>query len=375
MISESYIKLYDISDKHFAYLIQFSEKNTQAEGILTLGALRDGLTFYRLTENKKLLDEVEEFRLAKTDEIITFVPPNSLYTKNKNDRTSDYQPFGRETSYIENNVLRKSVENTDENINSTLTNFYNQLRSSEIAEENKLLLSELSSTDKNEITLQSSRSSSSVFLSKWQMGDFLPVENGEYYGGDQGWLGSNSSNGCGPTAAANAVAYLAHTNPSGRGELYDYGNLSSSSAWSKSNYTNHMSEMYDYMDPINAWYGLTDVNQFQGFVELFARTKGIFNLTTRYIEDSDCNYYSSVENFITTGLNSDTPICALNKTFPFINGTYEWHWITITGFIENGPTSNQVVVSTWENKRLLIFTHIGKIFVRLMEDSHTLSKG
>lgn len=348
IISKNFTELYDTSDNHFAHLIQFSTVDGIHNGTLSLGALRNGIVFYELTEDLEFFENSKAFNSGKQDKIIIFVPPMNYFAKAKNDKTSTYELFGRnlgEQTILKSNESVGLEKKNDVIIDLSSVDIYEHLQSDEYEKYNSSILDQIITNDDNSV-LRVSRAGSSASLSKWSKGQFLPVDFGTYYGGAQAWYGSNSGNGCGPTAASNILAYLDDKNSSSYGNLYQEDDLSTF------NYTYHMIKVYNYLSPINPFYGLTSVSSFTTYVENYASEKSV-NLNGHYITAKNTGE-QTVINFIKAGLNADTPVAALNLSLPN-SFKWAWHWVTITAFNDNGHLDNEIVISSWGRKYTVNF--------------------
>lgn len=147
------------------------------------------------------------------------------------------------------------------------------------------------------------------------------------YGGDQAWyIGERHKRaGCGPTSAANILAYLAHTRPALHA-LYGFESMS------KVDFSLHMEEVYRFVTPGNR--GLNRNEMFTNGVVNFAHSRGI-SLTPHVFEvvsNMVRNRASADEmaQFVKEGLESDCPIGFLNLTKGRVKNLHSWHWITLT---------------------------------------------
>lgn len=151
--------------------------------------------------------------------------------------------------------------------------------------------------------------------------------NTSFFGADQEWYSAEWSRkaGCGPTCAANIMAYLALSRPELR-SLYGYENMS------HSNFTSHMEDIFRFVTP--GPLGLNRVEMFSSGVTAYAESKGI-NLTPHVFEVQSNMLrnrpdVSQFINFTQTGLSSDCPLGFLNLTRGRVKNIQAWHWITIT---------------------------------------------
>lgn len=346
-INEKYVKLYDLDGNHFAYLMHFTTLDEKHDGIITIGALKDGIIYYELSKDSKLIDAFNNYQTESIQEKIIYVPPFAYFTSSKD--TNSYEAFGSSINNI--NIISKSDMMLDSTIGLTskvsYNDIYSTLKSSDIKKYNNELLKILSANSVEFESHDTMRYNNSAYLSKWAEGQFIPVEYGAFYGGDQEWYGSNGdSNGCGPTAAANITAYLDDKNPSAYGELYRWSGLT------QAHYEAHMIDMYNHMKPVNHIYGLTNVSDFFNYVKSFAANRSVI-LNGRYMTAKG-KTESTTKNFIVAGLNNDTPVAALNLSLPG-SFKYAWHWVTITGYEDAGQYDSNLIISTWGLKKEVNF--------------------
>ncbi len=148
-----------------------------------------------------------------------------------------------------------------------------------------------------------------------------------FLGGFQEWYANewHRMAGCGPTCAANVLAYLAFTRPALR-ELYGYETMN------LSDFTQHMEEVYRFVTPGNM--GLNKVEMFTEGVVEFAKSRGI--TLAPHVFDAPGNMtrnrapVNELAAFVKAGLESDCPIGFLNLTKGKVKNIQGWHWITIT---------------------------------------------
>jgi len=210
--------------------------------------------------------------------------------------------------------------------------------------------------------------------------DFLKIINGSitYYGGDQAWFHrySQQFGGCGPTAAANILAYMATTNAE-LSKLYDYDMKNIYRA----DFVSFMEDVYKYVTPMEVpvfnkqsdkinsqvgipTLGLINLNKFARSVEKYAKGKGV-NLEANWCE---ANTREDARNYISKGLKKDRPVAMINMfrpvdmlwTDPETNitstTTYKQHWVTVTGIIDNKTTGEETLeVSSWGGRALIDF--------------------
>ncbi len=148
-----------------------------------------------------------------------------------------------------------------------------------------------------------------------------------FFGGNQDWYTAEWSRraGCGPTCAANILAYLALTRPALQA-LYGYENMSLSS------FAAHMEEVYSFVTPGNM--GLNRTEMFTEGVLGFAHSRGIsltphvFGVTSNMVRGRAPA--TALAEFVQEGLSADCPLGFLNLTKGRVKNLQSWHWITIT---------------------------------------------
>jgi hypothetical protein len=155
-----------------------------------------------------------------------------------------------------------------------------------------------------------------------------------FFGGIQDWYASEWSRraGCGPTCAANILAYLALTRS-------HYKPLYGSEKMNLSGFSEHMEAIYKYVTPGNM--GLNRVEIYTEGAEAFAVSRGVsltshvFNVSSN--RDKARPPVSELIEFVNNGLNADCPLAFLNLTRGREKTLQSWHWITVTSAdIEDG---------------------------------------
>ncbi len=166
-----------------------------------------------------------------------------------------------------------------------------------------------------------------------------------FFGGIQDWYSTEWSRraGCGPTCAANLLAYLAFSRPEFR-PLYRYEKMN------LSDFAQHMEEVYRFVTPGNM--GLNRVEMFSDGVAGFAGSRGIllhphaFRVLGNMAKDRPD--VSALMEFVRAGLASDCPVGFLNLTKGRVKNLQSWHWVTVTAAdMEN----NSIIVSASDEGR------------------------
>lgn len=148
-----------------------------------------------------------------------------------------------------------------------------------------------------------------------------------FFGGNQDWYTAEWSrrDGCGPTCAANIMAYLALTRPALRA-LYGYKTMN------LTDFSKHMEDVYGFVTPGNM--GLNRTEMFTDGVISFAHSRGIsltphvFGVTSNMVRGREPA--AALAKFVKAGLDSDCPLGFLNLTKGRVKNLQSWHWITIT---------------------------------------------
>lgn len=148
-----------------------------------------------------------------------------------------------------------------------------------------------------------------------------------FFGGNQDWYTEEWSRraGCGPTCAANIMAYLALTRPALKA-LYGFETMSLAA------FAAHMEDIYKFVTPGNM--GLNRTEMFTDGVADFVKSRGIsltphvFGVTTNMAPNRPPA--TALAEFVKAGLDSDCPIGFLNLTKGKVKNLQSWHWITIT---------------------------------------------
>ncbi|GHV26527.1 hypothetical protein FACS18948_2390 [Clostridia bacterium] len=147
------------------------------------------------------------------------------------------------------------------------------------------------------------------------------------FGCNQNWYADKRQRmaGCGPTCAANIMAYLALS----RSELRA---LYSGDVMTKAQISIHMDEIYKFVTPGNM--GLNRLEVFTRGVEDFAFSRGLY-LRTHVFEvrgkmSRNRLPVSELTEFVHASLANDCPVAFLNLDNGRVNNIQSWHWVTIT---------------------------------------------
>ena len=148
-----------------------------------------------------------------------------------------------------------------------------------------------------------------------------------YWGGFQEWYANewHRMAGCGPTAASNLMAYLAHTQPELKA-LYGYDSMT------LKDFSAHMESLYQFVTPGNM--GLNRVEMFTEGIDGFTKGRGLHLVPHVFEVTGNLNRnrpsVSELAAFVKAGLLSDCPLAFLNLTKGRVKNIQGWHWITIT---------------------------------------------
>lgn len=165
-------------------------------------------------------------------------------------------------------------------------------------------------------------------ISRPELFDIIDEETADMsFGGNQDWYATEWSRraGCGPTSAANVLAYLAFTRPALRG-LYGYDYIN------RSAFAQHMDDVYAFVTPGNM--GLNRTEMYTDGAISFAHSRGVS--LTPHVFGAVSNILrnrppaDALAEFVQAGLNADCPIGFLNLTKGRVRNLQSWHWITIT---------------------------------------------
>jgi len=156
-----------------------------------------------------------------------------------------------------------------------------------------------------------------------------------FFGGSQDWYTEEWSRraGCGPTCAANIMAYLALTRPALKA-LYGFETMSLAA------FAEHMEDVYKFVTPGNM--GLNRTEMFTDGVADFVKSRGIsltphvFGVTSNMMPNRAP--VAALAEFVKAGLDSDCPLGFLNLTKGKVKNLQSWHWITITAAHIEGKT-------------------------------------
>lgn len=182
-------------------------------------------------------------------------------------------------------------------------------------------------------------------------GDFVPLDeigtDRFAYGGKQAWFAKKSRRvrGCGPTAAANILCYLA-------GSAEKYRPLCPDGA-TRESFLVLMDALYTALAPSFIG-GLFSRRRFSRRVVRWAQKRGV--ALTAHQAGTRTHSQQECLAMIRHGLEQDRPVATLNLKWRYIvpgGEDFGWHWVTITGLQEEADGKTQIVVSSWGRRFLL----------------------
>lgn len=148
-----------------------------------------------------------------------------------------------------------------------------------------------------------------------------------YFGGAQEWYSFEWGRiaGCGPTCAANLLAYLALTRPALR-DLYR------GRSRDRIEFLRHMEEIFPFVTP--GPMGLNRVELFSKGVVAFAASRDVLLTPHVFAVTGNRNPgrppVSALVAFVRAGLAADCPLAFLNLSRGRVKNLQNWHWVSIT---------------------------------------------
>lgn len=159
--------------------------------------------------------------------------------------------------------------------------------------------------------------------------------NQTWNGADQEWYQENwrRRSGCGTTAAAHLLSYLAKVKPNWK-VLYPHHSRE------KSDFLSFMNELWNYVTPGSM--GVNSVNKLTCGISNYAKEKNVTlsfhklnipQLKTARPTIEQCT------TFFRTAMENNSPVAFLNLSAGNIKGLDSWHWITIIAIQEQSDGS------------------------------------
>lgn len=159
------------------------------------------------------------------------------------------------------------------------------------------------------------------------------TEGGQTWrGADQLWYPDEWQRkaGCGPTAAAMLVSYLAQTRPACAG-LYPAG------SWERADVLGLMEELWRYITP--GKHGVNTTHLFTKGLSAFAAERQVA-LSIRELDVPRLKLARPTADqcaaFLRSSLLADAPVAWLNLHAGTVEGLDDWHWVTVAGLEERG---------------------------------------
>ncbi|MCP1100974.1 hypothetical protein M2454_000193 [Aequitasia blattaphilus] len=159
--------------------------------------------------------------------------------------------------------------------------------------------------------------------------ELLHIKDGEEisYGAHQIWYSSwlQRMSGCGPTAAANLLWYLAETRSLGK-------NLFKGDGTNRQEMTQLMEAVWRYVTP--GWRGVDKASTFAKGVTRYGKDHGV-RIKTHVLEISG-EYFTrtdpdTVWKFLRKSFEGDCPVAFLNLSNGAVENLDNWHWVTLVG--------------------------------------------
>ncbi|SBW11497.1 conserved hypothetical protein [uncultured Eubacteriales bacterium] len=165
-------------------------------------------------------------------------------------------------------------------------------------------------------------------------------ENGGlHYGADQEWFSVlwRRKAGCGPTTAAEQMAYLAHTRV-GMGPLCPLPVLE------RKPFAAYMDAVWEHVTP--GFHGLNTIEKYSDGVRAFARARNVKVHLRELAVPKDADKRVPLADcvaFLRAGLEGGCPVAFLNLDNGQVENLDYWHWVLITGLILDGDKIAAVV--------------------------------
>lgn len=237
--------------------------------------------------------------------------PNTVI-KHSTDTTVELLSIQNYNEYIN---IESSEVISDEILTKIKNERYLNIRSEKNIAKNKSIINASINVNNVETTkvnssfyshvLATSSTYGSAYLIDYYFYDFVPVTSGSktYYGGNQSLYATDAMqrNGCGPTAAANILAYLALKDGSYVSNLYFGSNLS------KSEFVEHMNVVYGHLDP-----PICEIVSENSFADDVVSLASQHNVSLNEHVAGAWTSFDNTVDFILTRLRADTPVAALN---------------------------------------------------------------
>jgi len=180
---------------------------------------------------------------------------------------------------------------------------------------------------------------------------YLKVKDGNmrYVGANQYWYKNkfHALSGCGPTSAAETMAYLASNYPDKCRPLfsYDIDNIN------REDFVLHMDSVRQLVKPGVS--GLTSIDFYESRTKEFAEKRGVDLSAKQVLSDIPRNEaFSEIVKAIDNGF--PVAMLILRNPFPEIDD-FTWHWMNIIGY---DSSNMNITISTYGKKHILDFNHV-----------------
>ncbi len=174
-------------------------------------------------------------------------------------------------------------------------------------------------------------------------------EQKTYSGANQYWLPNkfHAVSGCGPTTAAEILAYLSDRYPESCGDVY----RCEKPVFDREAFISFITHVREYVTP--GLMGLTDIDFYERRLIAFALTRGA-SLDAEQIDRSlpPEKAFEIAAEVIDSGL----PLALLILRNPYDDiDDYTWHWMTVIGY---DRSSLDLIISTHGREHRLDFRHV-----------------
>lgn len=147
-----------------------------------------------------------------------------------------------------------------------------------------------------------------------------------HYGADQEWFSHfwRRKAGCGPTTAAQQMAYLSRSRP-GLAPLCPLERLE------QGPFSSYMDEVWAFVTP--GMRGLDSIDKYADGVSRFARARGLELRPVTLVVPAGTPRPSLDQclSFLRAGLEDDCPVAFLNLDNGGVRNLDSWHWVLLTG--------------------------------------------
>lgn len=324
--SEDFISVFDLYGNVFAYLVPLNKIDEGEIGYIIVGALRDGFTSYSTNLNPESIQYIRDVMSEDSNSSLIMIPPFTMMVK-----------MGEKYYDISSKEDMVDVTSSISGYELDYVEEYSIIRKEERKEDIRNILD----MSEKEIETYENRALGATLRGE---ANFVNI-NGTFYGCNQEWTQDYKANGCGPAAAANVLYYMSDQKSS-CSSLYPYSTIS------KTNFTNYLEDVCDYLDP--SMIGMMSYSQWATKVKSFANTKGV---SLSYKSYPFSYSQENCEQFIFNGLRANSPVATLNARLGSSRVSIDglnYHWITVTKF-NSTSAGSQITFSTWGERESFNF--------------------